>query len=187
MNRWLRVLLPSAFVAHSTGLAFLWGDFLMGESMGWWFAVQAACGAGLVVWCLVIAKRASLWRDAAVAALTLRIVVGLVFPTLFQPTCQKLIDQRATQRLLSSQLNAILPSDPAFDDVSISVSGFDLFTPTIRGSLPCRADVDRLRRQIYAKHSAICMYMGACQWDVRIQQSDQKLSGCDNDLFPVSR
>lgn len=187
MNRWLRVLVPSAFVALSTGLAFVWGDYLMGERMGWWFAVQAACGAGLVVWCLVIAKRASLWRDAAVAALTLRIVAGLVFPTLFQPDCQTLLDQRATRRELSNQFNAIISSDPAFREVSISVSGSDVFTPAIRGSLPCRADVDRLRHQIYSKHSAVCLYMGACQWDVRIQQSDQKLSGCDNDLFTEGR
>lgn len=185
MNRWLRVLVPSAFVALSTGLAFLWGDFLMGESMGWWFAVQAACGAGLVVWCLVIAKRASLWRDAAVAALTLRIVAGLVFPTLFQPTWQMLIDDRAAERTARNQVVAVLSSDPAYRDLSASVRYRKCAQVIITGLVGSRADFDRLRGRIVSECPAVGRRF-LC-WNVQIDHSQERLSGCDNDLFPVGR
>jgi hypothetical protein len=166
-------------------LAYLRGDYLFGFPVGIFYAVVAGLAVWLLVRLLVFAETPSF--VGAVAVVAVSVVVGLVlaFPAAVNSDVQVAIDRQAEDRAARAELAAVFASDPAFSGLWASTTHLKVVNVTIHGSLPARADLNRLRERIANECPAV--EYRPLHWDVTIQDQAQRHRGLDDDLFKVKR
>lgn len=177
-----------AFAAVSAVLipaAFLWGNHLLGLESGILYVVVTAGLLWLFARSFATPGRPSLWRAAAILAVSLPVGFVMADPAAVNPDVRHFIDKQATDRAARQELGAVFASDPAYGDLSISTTHLKAVNVTIRGSLNGRPDLDRLRARIVGE----CPVVDRCalHWDVTLRESGQRIDGLDSELFRAGR
>ena len=179
-----RSLLQLLFLAVGIALgvvAFLRGDYLLGPLCG---AVYAAIAAG-IVWIVARALTAeggpAFVRAAVVVALSVPVGFAMADPAAINPDVQVFIGKQAADRAARRELAAEFAADPTFRDLWVTSVHLKAVNVTIHGSLPGRADLDRLRIRIIKD----CPAARGCilHWDVTLRETGQRVNGLDSELF----
>lgn len=81
-------------------------------------------------------------------------------------------------RMLTQAIQAILDSDDSFSDLAVMFSYKKIFMFKIYGTIPSRADFDRLHPLVIEA----CDTLGVLHWDLRLQHSIATIVGPDRDV-----
>jgi hypothetical protein len=162
-------------------VAFLRGDHLLGFEYGVTYAFIAVGLLWFLARALVLPERPSLVGAAAVVVFALPVGFVMAFPASVNPDVQRFINKQADDRAARQELAAVFASDTAFRDLSVSTTHLKIVNVTVRGPLPGRPDLDRLRARIAGE----CRVLKRCplHWDVTLRDSGQRVEGLDSDLF----
>ncbi len=174
-------LLLGALAAALAPVAFLRGDYLLGFGYGVTYALVAVGLVWFLARCLVLPDRPSPVGAAAVIVLSLPLGYVMAFPASVNPDVRHFIHQQADDRAARQELAAVFASDPAFRDLSVSTTHLKVVNVTVRGPLPGRPDLDRLRARVAGE----CPVLRRCplHWDVTLRAAGQRVEGPDPELF----
>ncbi len=179
-----RLAMRVAFAAFSVvliAMAYLRGNYLFGWGGGVAYMVITAGMLGLFARSFVLTDKPSLIRPLVVGLLSLPIGFAMASPASLNSDVQIVIDRQAVDREARAELAAVLGSDPAYSNLSVSTRQLKVLNVTIRGSLDYRREIDQLRSRIAVE----CPILRYCplHWDVMLRKSQERIEGPDSELF----
>lgn len=184
----LRLAARLGFVGFSlvlSALAFLRGNQLLGPGAGVAYLAITAGVLWILARSLALATTPSLLRAAVIAALAIPVGLAMGYPASINPDVQIFIDMQTTDRAARAELAAVFASDPAFAGLAASTVHLKAVNVTIRGSLPNRANLTRLRDRINRE----CPTLKQCplHWQVVLREPGERVEGLDHELFRPAR
>ncbi len=159
------LLIGMAFIAFTLA-AFSRGNYLLGTGAGVTYAVIAL----MIIMLFTRAMRESPVPNIRIAFLILfsvPVCLAFAFPTYINSNVQVFVDQQSEDRAARAELRAVFAEDPAFSDLSISTTHLKVVCVEISGTVPVKADLDRLQQLVFER----CGFVDQCfvHWRIRVR------------------
>jgi hypothetical protein len=175
----LTLLIGMAFIAFLLA-AFSRGNYLLSTGAGITYAVIAL----MIIVLFTRAMRETPVPKILIAYLILfsvPVCLAFAFPTYINSDVQIFVDRQSEDRVARAELHAVFAEDPAFSDLSISTTHLKVVNVEISGTVPSKADLDRLQQLVFER----CGFVEHCfvQWRIRVGNDSMMYVARNDDAF----
>jgi hypothetical protein len=164
-------------------LAFLRGDYLLGFGYGVAWGVLATLACWLAI--RIAFDEATTRRTRCRLLLLMLVPLGIfmAYPNLVSRDLGYMIESHAEERDTRRELQELFKSEPDFVGLSVHIDRLKTtwFRVKISGSVPSRADLDRLHERL-VKECPVA-HSSDLQWNVTLEDTRETVSDSDKRLF----